>query len=205
MAGMSNLWSWVSTQTASRGPRVGALPLEQPVGPVDHDLVGLGEPAAGGEHLAGVAHRHPVAEHLGHLDQRLGEVDGAEDQHAGRRGERLDEHRDGLLAGLAVLAVVAHDRRAGGQLAERVAADDPVEVGVAERAERLAIGPDQQLGADGRALDHGDQRDRLLGPQGLVEGVEDRRHASGYQSSGSMKRWMVPPQVRPTANASSSL
>ena len=51
------------------------------------------EPRPGGEHLPGVAHGHPVAEHLGHPDQRGGEVDGAEDQHPGRRGERLDEHR----------------------------------------------------------------------------------------------------------------
>ena len=42
--------------------------------------------------------------------------------------------RDGLLVGLAARAVVAHERAPGRQLAERVAADDPVEVGVAERA-----------------------------------------------------------------------
>ena len=101
MAGTSNLGSWVSTHTASRGPSVGADPLEQPVGPVDDDLVGQREAALGGEHLAGVAHRDPVAEHLGHPDQRGGEVDGAEDQHAGRRGERLDEDGHVVLVGLA--------------------------------------------------------------------------------------------------------
>ena len=40
-------------------------------------------------------------------------------------------------AGLAVLAVVAHGRGAGGQLAQGVAGDDPVEVGVAERPDGL--------------------------------------------------------------------
>ena len=68
-----------------------ADPLEQAVGPVDDDLVGHREAPLGGEDLPGVAHGDVVAEHLGHPDQRRGEVDGAEDQHAGRRGEGLDE------------------------------------------------------------------------------------------------------------------
>ena len=46
-----------------------------------------GKRCAGGEHLAGVAHGDAVAEHLGHPDERGGEVDGAEDEHPRRRGE----------------------------------------------------------------------------------------------------------------------
>ena len=64
-----------------------------------------------------------------------------------RRGEALDEHGHDRLPGLAVLAVVADDRRARGQLAQGVAGDDPVEVGVAERADGSAPGADQQLAA----------------------------------------------------------
>ena len=150
MAGTSNLWSWVSTQTASRGPSEAPTALEQPVGPVDDDLVGIGEPAPGGEHLAGVAHRDAVAEHLGHPDQRGGEVDGAEDQHVRRRGERLDEHRHRVLAGLAVRAVVA-DRRAcrPPSSPSGVAGRRPGR-GRRRRACRSALDrADQQLGARG--------------------------------------------------------
>ena len=166
MAGTSNLWSWVSTHTASRGPSVGADPLEQAVRPVDDDLVGHREPPPGGEHLAGVAHRHPVAEHLGHLDQRGGEVDGAEDQHLRRRGERLDEDRRPRRSRASPCgAVVAHAgacrpraRRGRRGPTTRSRSGSPSD---AER--RRAPGRDQQLGADVRALDHRGQRHRLLG------------------------------------------
>ena len=118
-AGTSNFASWVSTHTASRGPNVGADRVEQTVGPVDDDLVGEREAGLGGKHLTGVAHRDAVAEDLGDAAQRGREVDRAEDQHARRRRERLDEHRHRLFAGLAVLAVVAHDDRPGFELAQR--------------------------------------------------------------------------------------
>ena len=95
--------------------------LEVAVGPLVDDLVGHREPLAGGEHRAGVAHDHAVAEHLGHAGQRAGEVDGAEDDHARRRRERLDEHRHGVFACLAVRAVVAGRREPGLELAQRVA------------------------------------------------------------------------------------
>ena len=136
MAGTSNLASWVRTHTASRGPSAAPTWLEEAVGPVDDDLVGQREAGLGGEHLPGVAHGDVVAEHLGDPDQRGGEVDRAEDEHPRRRGERLDEDRHRVLVGLAAGAVVAHRRGAGGQRAHGVAGDDPVEVGVAERARR---------------------------------------------------------------------
>ena len=110
--GTSNFGSWVRMHTASRGPSVGAALVEQRSRPVHDDLVGHREPAAGGEDLAGVAHRHAVAEHLGHLGQRGGEVDGAEDPHLRRRRAALDEH--------------AHDRR--------VRRDPPASSGPAARS-----------------------------------------------------------------------
>ena len=67
---------------------------EHRAGPRDHHLVGHREAPAGGEDLAGVAHRHPVAENLGHLGERGGEVDGAEDPHLRRRGVGLDVDAD---------------------------------------------------------------------------------------------------------------
>ena len=55
---------------------------------------------------------------------------------------------DRVFARLAVRAVVAGRREPGLELAERVAGDDPVEVGVAERAERGSPpGRDEQLRA----------------------------------------------------------
>ena len=83
--------------------------------------------------------RDAVAEHLGDLGQRGREVDGAEDPHLRRRGVGLDEHPQDrrvleVLRGRLALRPVVADARAGGlQLGERVAGDDAVEVGVAER------------------------------------------------------------------------
>ena len=68
------------------------------------------------------------------LGERGREVDRAEDDHARRQRERLDEDADLFLARFAVLAVVAGRREAGLELAERVARDDAVEIRVAERA-----------------------------------------------------------------------
>ena len=65
---------------------------EVAIGPVVDDFVGHREAQHRGEHGAGVAHRHAVAEHLGDLRERGGEVDRAEDDHARRQHERLDEH-----------------------------------------------------------------------------------------------------------------
>ena len=79
---------------------------EVSIGPLVHDLVGHREPLHGREHGTRVAHRHAEAEQLGDTGQRGGEVDRAEDDHAGRDDERLDEHRDRFLAGLAVRPVV---------------------------------------------------------------------------------------------------
>jgi len=104
-----------------------------------------------------------VAEQLGGARQRRGEVDRPEDHHLGRRCERLDEHRHHSLARLAVRAVVARARDACGQLAQRVARNDPVEIEVAEGADRRAVGCHEHRRGCARALDHCRQRDRLVG------------------------------------------
>ncbi len=181
-----------------------ADPLEEPVRPVDDDLVGEREARLGGKDLPGVAHGHAVAEHLGQPDQGGGEVDGAEDEHAGRRRKALDEHRHLVPTGLPPGPVVADARRTGLQLRLGVPADDAVEVAVAERAPRLDAGLDEQRSAGARTGHHGGEGDGPLGPQCGGEVVEDRRGAA-HQSRRSTKRCIVPPQVRPTANASSSL
>ena len=102
-------------------------------------------------------------------------------------------------------AVVAHAAGAGGQLADGVALDHPVEVVVAERAHGVDALPHQELGAGAGALDDGDEGDRAVVVDGGVPGVVDGVGHGGHQSRGSMNRWIVPPQVRPTAKASSSL
>ena len=133
------------------GPEAGADLGQVLVRPGHHHLVGHREAGPGGEHRPGVADRHPVAEDLGHLGQGGGEVDGAEDDHPGRRGERLDEDRQVPAPGLAVAPVVAGPGQPGGQLALGVAADHPIQVRVAEAARAPASagpGSEQQLAAE---------------------------------------------------------
>ena len=98
---------------------------------------------------------------------------------------------------------MAGDGGAGGEGAERVAADHPVEVGGAERARGRAAGPDEELGADAEAVGDRRERDRLVGPERVAQRIEDGGGAA-HQSRGSTYTWIVPPQVSPTANASSS-
>ena len=65
---------------------------------------------------------------------------------------------------------------------------------------------DQELGSGAGPLHHGGQGDRVFVANRLAEpGEQGVGVGHGYQSSGSRNRWMVPPQVRPTAKASSSL
>ena len=83
--------------------------------------------------------------------------------------------RHGILAGLAMGAVVAHDRDARLELTEGVADDDPVEVGVAEDAERVELVADQHLAPRPRALDDGGQRHRPVLGHGVAPGLVDER------------------------------
>ncbi len=179
-------------------------PLEQAVRPVHDDLVGEREPGLGREHLPGVADGDPVAEQLGQAHEGGGEVDGAEDEHLRRRGEALDEHRQLVLASLAARPVVAHPRRACGQLRLRVTADDAIEVGVAERTAPVDTGLDEQRTTDPWPGHDRGECDRPSCPQRGGEVVEEGAGAA-HRSRRSTNRCMVPPHVRPTAKASSSL
>ena len=125
----------------ARAERRAAL-VEHRRRPGDEHLVGHREATTCGEHLAGVAHRDAVPEHLGHPRQRGSEVDRTEDPHLRRRGVRFDEHAHrGLVEQilgrrLSLRAVVADARGRRFELGEGVAADDPVEFGMAERPDR---------------------------------------------------------------------
>ena len=103
------------------------------------------------------------------------------------------------LANAQVTNTAALARDAALELRARVARHHAVQVGIAQVAAGGAVEADQQLGAGARTDRHGGQRHRPLLAQGSRQLVVQRRHA--YQSNGSMKRWMVPPQVRPTAKA----
>ena len=176
--------------------------LQQAIRPVDDDLVGQREPGTRGEHLAGVTDRHPIAESFRRPAQRGGEVDRTEDQHLRRLGVRLDEDLQSLVVGLTLRAVVADPGASGGELARHVPGHDTIQIGITQRPARRTVGLDEELGAEVRTVDDRGQRHRPSVPQRLAQRIE--QHAA-YQSTGSTKRCTVPPQVNPTANASSSL
>ncbi len=148
--------------------------LEVAVGPLVDDLVGHREALPGGEHRARVAHDDAIAEHLRHAGERAREVDRAEDDHARRRRERLDEHRHRVFTRFAVGAVVTGRREARLQLTQRVARHDPVEVVIAEGAEWFATRTHQQLGPELGTRGDRRQRDRILGAQRVAQRLVDR-------------------------------
>ena len=82
---------------------------------------------------------------------------------------------------------------------ERVARNDAIEIGVAERSLGRAGRTHEQLRPDVRPRDDGRERDRLVRAQRVAQSF-----VQAHQSIGSTNRWIVPPHVRPTANASSS-
>jgi hypothetical protein len=188
-------------QDAHRIARAERLPdrVEVAVGPRDDDLVRKRKALAGREDRPGVAHRDAVTEHLGDAHERGGEVDGAEDDHLRRRRERLDEHRDLVLSSFAVRSVMPRVCAPRRQLAERIAGDDPIEVGIAERSQWRRARTHEHLRSDARTGDHRRERHRFVSAQRVAQGVVEH-----YQSSSSTSTWMVPPHVRPTLNASSS-
>src|SRR5680860_71223 len=93
-----------------RGSRVDLCGLEVAVGPVDDDLVGIGEPGRRGKARTGVADGHVVAEEPAHRRNRTGKVDGAEDQHAGAWSERFDQDRHLVLAPFTLCTEVTQPR-----------------------------------------------------------------------------------------------
>ena len=193
MAGTSNLASWVSTQTASRGPRSAPTCSRWRCGQSTTTSSASGNRAVVANTSPGVAHGHVVAEHLGHPHQRAGEVDRAEDDQARRRRVRLEEHRHRLLVGLAAGAVAADGRGARRQR----------RLGVARA--RPAAGRDRPARRRARRPRRGAACRPRPAPSTTVD--EDRRPMrrarrraaprSHRHSSGSRNRWTVPPQVRP--------
>jgi len=190
----------------------GATALELRLGPGDDHIVGHREALPGGEDLPSVADGVVVAEHLGHSRQRRGEVHRPEDPHPRWRCERLDEDPDRrrthevLGRALPARAVVADAGAACLQFAARVACDDAVELGVPERSDDGTVCVEQQRRASVRTLDHRGEHHGHVAPDAARETGKDVRGPvrRGHQSSSWMKRWTVPPQVRPTENASSS-
>ena len=182
---------------------------EVTVGPVAHDLVGHREPGSRREDLPGVADGDPVAEQLRLPYERGGEVDRTEDDELRRRRERLDEHVDDALARLAVPPVVPGGRRARPRARRARRARRPGR-GRGHRA--MPIG--ERVG-HARAASHprpGRRRSSRARPVARCAARRATRRtpacccpcSSIHQSSGSTKTWIVPPQVSPTANASSS-
>ena len=108
-----------------------------------------------------------------------------------------------LAAADARILAVTSDSRGSGKLGPFGTAlpRQIVEVGIAERTHRCVVRRDEQFASDTGSVDHGDERDRKVVAQQFGESFVEHRH----QSRGSMNRRMVPPHVRPTANASSSL
>ncbi|CAB4927929.1 unannotated protein [freshwater metagenome] len=83
--------------------------------------------------------------------------------------------------------------------------DNAIKIGVAKRAGRFYAIANDDFGADVFAFDHcRDCNGTVVVDSGAPKFIDRLGHVV-YQSNGSMNRWMVPPQVRPTANASSSL
>ena len=164
-----------------------------------------GKRLRGGEHRAGVADGHPVAEELADPRDRGGEVDGAEDQHPRRRRERL--HEDAELV-LAALAVGADAQQPGGAVRRACPRTSSC------RPPRPAAACPRRAGRPGPARPPGARRCRPARrprspprPARALAPRRPRRGSSGKvaASTGSTKTSMMPPQVSPTANASSSL
>ena len=213
IAGTSNFASWVSTQTASRGPsgsadrrrrsgRASRCTTRRPsgTGPASRTPPGRRTPSRGSRGACATLASAAVKSTAPKMTMR------------GGGDEALDEDADGSLARLAVLAVVPGRGEPGRELGERVASDDPVEVGITERAERRrprarraawrrGARPRSRWRARPDARRAARRRARRT-PASTVTGGS--LTVLAYQSSGSTKRWTVPPHVSPTANASSS-
>lgn len=122
--------------------------LQVLVGPLDDDLVGLGEAGPRGEHGARVAHRDVVAEELADPHQRRREVDRAEDDHPGRRHRGLDQERERGSAARALFADLQGAGAAAVQEGARLGGHRAVEFRVcAEAALVRAVGAHQHRAA----------------------------------------------------------
>ncbi len=177
------------------------------VRPLHDDLVRLREARPGREHRPRVAHGDVVAEELADPYQRRREVDRAEHDHPGRRHRRLDQHGDGLPAARALLPYLHGAGTARVQEGARLGDDRAVQLRVrAEAALVRTVGEDGERAAAQmlRALDDAGERRR---PPARHRGERGGQHGAGGvgRPYGVTITSMIPPQVRPTAKASSSL
>ena len=155
-------------QYADRGPRIdGAeflLGVQIAVGPVDDHLVGRRKTGRRRKDRAGIAHRHAVAEEGGLLGQGGREVDGAEDQHACRRGVTRDEDRH---AGVGIARGLVHPFAVGPVGQHRGAAGQQQPAGVVGH---------RGIGAPGtQRPGHGVRLDDEVSAQPGVVGMRDHR------------------------------
>ena len=141
--------------------------------PVDHHLVGVGEPPVGREGRAGIADRDAVSEERPDPGHGGGEIDGTEHQHPRGRRETGHEDRQSLAAPLPFGPVGQGCGPAGGQQSAGIIAHRVVQPGAAQRPGRIRR-PDHQVPADlfRVAGDDGGERDRLAGGDGRCEGSE---------------------------------
>ena len=173
--------------------------------PVDDDLVGVREPLRRGEDRPRVADGHLVAEE----GTRPGRP---------RRRSRSRRRRASAGAGRGSPRTGRARRRGArrrvrsGAMPVRPPASRPRPSSVTAsssrgRAEaaRAPVGPDHQPPAEpvGRALDAGHHGDRLRRPRWSA--ATSSSSGNAVWSTRSTKRSMMPPQVRPTSKASSSL
>ena len=193
-SGTSNFGSWVSTHSTVRAST--SVPRQVAVRPLDDDLVGVGEALRRGEGRAGVADRDPVAEERPDPGDGGGEVDGAEDDHARRRGERVHEDGDVVAAPLAVGPVVHDPVLPCSSMPAHVVAHGVVEALRAEAAVRaVGRGPPAACRAGSSS-----PATRVA----TATGTPPRRPRRSSPSSGKVSRLtrstkmsMMPPQVRP--------
>ena len=174
--------------------------------PLDHDRVGVREPGSRREHRPRVADRDVVPEERAHPRDRGGEVDGAEDEHARLGGEGGDEDPHPLAAALAVRTVGERLGPPGREQTPGVVRHGVVGARRCQRPQRRRVGPDDEAPADPvghRVLDDRADRD---GPAGLdVRGDLAQLGERLAADTFSTKTSRIPPQVSPTAKASSSL
>ena len=170
-----------------RGRVVGLHLRERLVGPGDDQLVGARDPLLRRELGTRVGDDRVPAEELRGRAERLGRVDRAVDEKAGRR--RIDLRIDALPSCLEDPVAVAADQLVrlcdelpGHAVPEPLAALDREHV----RAERLA-------------LDHREEDGALVALDGLEQTLGDR-----HSGRGSTNTSISPPQGSPTAKASSS-
>ncbi len=161
------------------------------VGPAHPELVDIREAVGGDEGGPGVGHHGVKAEQRGMLHQLLCDMDRAEHEET-RAG------RDHLIEDLGVLvaecdgALRPHQRLpVPGHQAEEVGGEVP-----GDQRRRVV---EDGLGALVGTGDDGDDHSEPVIVGQLAGGVDDR---VGHH--GSMYTWIVPPQARPTAKASSS-